>query len=134
MARPAQALGNITITEAAAGNLAGVTYYSAIDTACQDQGDGDNYGLVHNTSECNTEPNLYIVAPPGVTFDTTPTVTVTSGNLQLGTVTTETSDSYLDVNNEGVTGLPIQASSTTASTITISGIQVTWTTPCPRGR
>ncbi len=127
-----QALGNLTITEAAAGNLSGVTYYSAIDTNSVDEGNGDNYGLCLS-QEFNTEPNLYVVAPPGVTFVTTPTVTVTSGNTQLGTVTTETSDSYLDVNNQGVLVIPIQASSTTASTITISGLQATVDNTVPEG-
>jgi hypothetical protein len=127
-----QALGNLTITEAAAGSLSGVTWYSAIDTNSQLQTAGGDYGLCLSTSN-NTEPNLYIEAPAGVTLETTPTVTVSSGNLQLGTVSTETSDSYLGVNNEGVLVIPIQASSTTASTITISGISVTLDNTVPEG-
>jgi hypothetical protein len=132
MGQASQALGNITITEAAAGNLNAVTDWSAIDTNTLDEGEGDNYGLCLDGTATNPA-DLYILAPEGVTFDTTPTVTVSSGNLQLGTVTTETSDSYLDVNNQGVIVIPIQASSTTASTITISGITVTIDNTVPEG-
>ena len=127
-----QALGNLTISEADAGSLSGVTYFSAIDTNSALETEGGDYGLCIDQST-NTEPNLYIVAPAGVTFDTTPTVTVSSGNLQLGTVTTETSDSYLDVNNEGVIVIPVQASSTTASTFTISGLAITVDNTVPEG-
>jgi hypothetical protein len=127
-----QSLGNLTITEAAAGDISGVTNYTALDLNSNDQGIGGNYGLCINTTS-NTQPNLYIVAPPGVTFDTTPTVTVSSGNLQLGSYSTETSDSYLNVSNEGVLVIPIQASSTTASTITISGLSVTLDNTVPEG-
>jgi hypothetical protein len=127
-----QALGNLTITEGSAGALDGVTYYTAIDTNSLLETQGGDYGLAIDEST-NTEPNLYLVAPEGVTFDTTPTVTVSSGNLQLGTVTTETSDSYLDVNNEGVIVIPVQASSTTASTITVSGITITVDNTVPEG-
>ena len=127
-----QALGNLTITEGSAGALSGVTYYTAIDTNSALETQGGDYGLAIDQST-NTEPNLYLVAPEGVTFDTTPTVTVSSGNLQLGTVTTETSDSYLDVNNEGVIVIPVQASSTTASTITVSGITITVDNTVPEG-
>jgi hypothetical protein len=131
LGQTSQALGNVTITEGAAGNISGDTWYSAIDTSAT-EGTGSNYGLCVSTST-NSEPNLYVIAPSGVTFDTTPTVLVSSGNLQLGTVTTETSDSYLDVNNQGVLVIPIQASSTTASTITISGITVTVDNTVPEG-
>lgn len=126
-----QALGNLTITEGAAGDLAGVTYYTGIDLGGVTANDS-TLGFAESTST-NAEPNLYIVAPEGVTFDTTPTVTVSSGNLQLGTVTTETSDTYLGVNNQGVIVIPIQSSSTTASTITISGIAVTVDNTVPEG-
>jgi hypothetical protein len=127
-----QSLGNLTITEAAAGNITGVTDYTAIDLNSNEQGVGGDYGLCINTTS-STQPNLYIVAPPGVTFDTTPTVTVSSGNLQLGSYSTETSDSYLNVTNQGVIVIPVQASSTTASTITISGISVTLNNTVPEG-
>ncbi len=132
LGQASQQLGSLTIAESAAGNLSGVTYYSAVDTNETDQGVGDNYGLCIS-QEFNTEPNLYLLAPSGVTFDTTPTVTVTSGNIQIGSVTTETSDSYLDVSNQGVLVIPIQASSTTASTIAISGLQVTVNNTVPEG-
>ena len=76
------------------------------------------------------------MAPVGVTFDTTPTVTVTSGNLQLGTVTTGTGltvDSIATAGNQGVLVIPIQSSSTTASTIKVAAPEVTIDNTVPEG-
>jgi hypothetical protein len=64
-----------------------------------------------------------IVAPAGVTFATTPTVTVTTGNIQLGTATTSagaTIGSTTYAGNQGVIQIPIKGISTTASTIKIA--------------
>lgn len=127
-----QAVGDLSIIETAAGSIAGTTTYSAIDTNTGEKGANGNYGLcLYQTN--NSEPNLYVVAPPGVTFDGTPDVTVSSGNLQLGQPVTETGDNYLGVNNQGVLVIPVQSGSTTASTIKISGIRVTVDSSVPLG-
>jgi hypothetical protein len=120
-----QVLGNITITENAAGNLqADVT-----NSALEDNASGSTSQVLATDTTTATQADLDIVAPVGVTFDTTPVVTVTSGNLQLGTVTTGTGlvvgNSTL-AGNQGVIIIPIQSSSTTASTITIAAPMVTF--------
>ncbi len=127
-----QTVGDLTITEAAAGDITGTTTYSAIDTNSSKKGANGNYGLCLNQAS-NNEPDLYVVAPQGVTFDSTPTVTVSGGDIELGTPSTEISDSYLGVNNQGVLVIPIKGGSTTASTIKISGIQVTVENTVPQG-
>ena len=79
---------------------------------------------------------LYVVAPVGVTFDTTPTVTVTSGNIQLGTATTGTDvevENTTTAGNQGVLEIPIDSSSTTASTIKIAAPVVSVDRTVPSG-
>jgi hypothetical protein len=117
-----QALGDITITEKAAGNLGSTLYYSGFDGTA-----GSDYQLAEEFSPGGTT-YLDIVAPVGVTFDTTPTVTVTSGNIQLGTATTGTGMTVAGsttAGNQGNIQIPINSSSTTASTIKIAAPVVT---------
>jgi hypothetical protein len=125
-----QTLGDITITEAAAGNLGSTLYYTGLD-----QTDDSNYMLAVCPTASGTT-DLDIVAPVGVTFDTTPIVTVTSGNIQLGTPTTGTGmtvEGTATAGNQGVLQIPIDSSSTTASTITISAPVVTIDRTVPEG-
>ena len=49
-------------------------------------GNDDNDGLALTVPGITGTTYVDVVAPVGVTFDTTPTVTVASGNIQLGTV------------------------------------------------
>jgi hypothetical protein len=120
-----QTLGNITITETESGALDADATYSALE----DNASGTTAQVLATDNTTSNQADLDIVAPVGVTFDTTPVVTVTSGNLQLGTVTTGTGltvgDSTL-AGNQGVIVIPIQSGSTTASTITIAAPMVTF--------
>ena len=112
------ATGDLTITETASGNLASIPYESELNSTTY---------LTDNTSDGgNAEIDIY--APLGVTFFSTPTVTVTAGDVQLGSATTKTSDA-----GQGELVIPVKSTSTTASTIKISGIQVTIDRSVPEG-
>lgn len=124
----AQTLGDLTVTEAAAGNIGSTAYNSGL----LDNPSAGTASPQYLVAESNTEGNayLYIVAPVGVTFDTTPAVTVTSGNLQLGTITTTTTATAA---NQGEISIEILGSSTTASTIKIAAPVVTIDRTVPQG-
>jgi hypothetical protein len=129
-----QTLGNVTITEKAAGNLSGTEYYTGLYDSST-AGDTNDYLAETVPNESGTT-YLDIVAPVGVTFDTTPTVTVTSGNVQLGTATTGTGltvEGSTTAGNQGVLQIPIDSSSTTASTIQIAAPVVTIDRTVPEG-
>ena len=114
-----QTLGDITITEAAARDL---------DTNIIESGLSSVDGYAHHTTVSNSTAEIDIIAPPGVTFDTTPAVTVTAGNVQLGTVTTSNGATIKGVTyagNQGAIQIPISAVSSTASTIKIAAPVVT---------
>jgi hypothetical protein len=122
-----QAIGNVTITESAAGNLDAAITYAALDTYAA-SGSPSYLGITD--SGPNSGAQLVLTAPSGVKFDTVPTVTVTSGDLQLDTsnitITTTT-------NNEGQVIIPIKSSSTTPSTIKVSNMVVTVDRTVPEG-
>ncbi len=128
-----QTLGNVTITEKAAGNLLATSYYSALEYDPSNTSSPEYFAAESTGSFTGY---LYVVAPVGVTFDTTPTVTVTSGNLQLGTVTTGsglTIGSSTLAGNQGAISIEIDGSSTTASTIQIAAPVVTIDRTVPEG-
>jgi hypothetical protein len=134
---PGQAIGDFSLTELAAGNLDSSASYSGLAT--NGNGSSGQLNIVYTLSSSD-QAYLYIVAPAGITFDTTPTVTVTSGDLQLGTVTTGTGDiyngnavAYTESPNQGWIQIPIKSSSTTASTIKVSGAVVTIDRTVPEG-
>jgi hypothetical protein len=132
-----QTLGDITVTEAAAGNIGSSLYYGGMYGGVTETyvGTSEDDGLVNNAIQTGTT-DLDIVAPVGVTFDSTPTVTVTSGNLQLGTPSTSSGisvDGVTLAGNQGVLVIPINGSSTTASTISISAPEVTIDRTVPEG-
>ncbi len=125
-----QTLGDLTITEALPGALDANATYSALED------NASSLQVLATDTTTSAQADLDIVAPVGVTFDTTPTVTVTSGNLQLGAVTTGTGltvDSSVTAGNQGVLVIPIQSSSTTASTIKIAAPEVTIDNTVPEG-
>jgi hypothetical protein len=113
----AQTLGDLTITEAAAGNISATATYS----------DLTNQEIAEHTST-PTQSEIDVYAPVGVTFYATPTVTVASGNLHIGTISTSTT-----ADNQGELVIPIQNASTSASTIKIAAPQVTIDRTVPDG-
>jgi hypothetical protein len=125
----AATLGNITVTEAAAGNIASTAYNAGLEYNPVNESSATNPEYL--TWETKSEGTAYldITAPVGVTFETTPTVTVTSGNIQIGTVTTTTTAAA----NQGVIQIAIKASSTTASTLEISNVVATIDRTVPEG-
>jgi hypothetical protein len=128
-----QTLGNVTVTENAAGNILATSYYSALEYDPNETSSPQYWAAESNGSITGY---LYVVAPVGVTFDTTPTVTVTSGNLQLGTVTTGaglTIGASTLAGNQGAISIEIDGSSTTASTIQIAAPVVTIDRTVPSG-
>ncbi len=130
-----QTLGDMTITEAAAGDIGSVGYYSGLNEPSPAVTDEDYLADTISAEPVGTT-YLYVVAPVGVTFDTTPTVTVTSGNIQLGTATTGTDvnvEATTTAGNQGVMEIPIDSSSTTASTIKIAAPVVTIDRTVPSG-
>jgi hypothetical protein len=129
-----QTLGDFTVTELAAGNLDSSITTSYLDNL---NTDGSTEYLANtNSPEPGGYANLYVIAPVGVTFDTTPVVTVTAGDLELGTITTGTAlntTSLTTASNQGYIQIPIKSSSTTASTIKIAAPVVTIDRTVPEG-
>lgn len=126
------AVGDLTITEAAAGNIQSIPEYSGLDTAGTSPYNSSGATpstkyFVATDSNGGGNAAINVWAPAGVTFFNTPTVTVTAGDLQLGTVSTNT------VSNQGEIIIPIKSTSTTASTISITGAQVTVDRTVPGG-
>ncbi|MGI9862822.1 copper amine oxidase N-terminal domain-containing protein [Moorella naiadis] len=123
-----QSVGDLTITENAAGNIDSTITYSAIDTHST-SGNGSTYGLVIKNST-NSQASLLVTLPAGVTYTSTPTISVTSGDLQLDTAAATTST---DSTGAGVFTIPVKSTSTTPSTIKISGIKITIDRTVPEG-
>ena len=131
-------VGDLTITEAAAGNLQSIAEYSGLNTVGNSLGNSagaisessllsdDAYFVATNSNGGTAD--IDVVAPSGVTFFNTPTVTVTAGDLQLGTISTATGST-----NNGEIVIPIKSTSTTPSTISITGAQVTIDRTVPEG-
>jgi len=133
-------VGDMTITEVAADSIQSVPEYSGLDTLDTGAGEGSYanssgaFGgssagqyFVATNSNGGGSAEIDVWAPIGVTFFNTPTVTVTAGDLQLGTISTNT------VVNQGELVIPIKSTSTTASTIKITGTQVTIDRTVPEG-
>ncbi|WP_017810955.1 stalk domain-containing protein [Paenibacillus shenyangensis] len=95
------AIGDLTLKEGAAGALT----------------DDDN-GLVE------------ILLPAGVTFGSTPTVSVTSGDLRIRNVSVDT---YNNSGTQGVLRFYVDSESTTASTISINGVNLRIDRTVPQG-
>ncbi|HHW43246.1 MAG TPA: copper amine oxidase N-terminal domain-containing protein [Desulfotomaculum sp.] len=117
---PSQAIGDITITENAPESIKGTVTYSV----------KNNDGTIGSETKSGSSGMLVVKAPAGVTFDGTPTVDVTEGDLQIDKsgVKTDTSDA-----NEGLLYIKIKSSSTQPSTIKISGIKLTVDRTIPEG-
>ncbi len=94
-------IGNLTLKEGAAGALT----------------DDDN-GLVE------------VLLPAGVTFGSTPTVSVTSGDLTIRNVSVDT---YNNSGTQGVLRFYVDSESTTASTIAINGVNLRIDRTVPQG-
>ncbi|WP_458121106.1 stalk domain-containing protein [Paenibacillus sp. Z6-24] len=95
------AIGDLTLKEGAAGALT----------------DDDN-GLVE------------ILLPAGVTFGSTPTVSVTSGDLRIRNVSVDT---YNNSGTQGVLRFYVDSESTTASTVAITGVNLRIDRTVPQG-
>jgi hypothetical protein len=123
----AQPAGDLTITEAAAGMLKYKVTELGNDwskTTLDINGDANNSST--STDQTKTA-NLIVGLPDGVTFDSTPTVTVTTGDLKVkeGSVKLTNDDQYLQI--------PIDKTSTVASTIKVTGIKLTVNRTVPEG-
>ncbi len=127
-----QAIGTFSVTENAAAELDATPTESALNSTVTDQ-------VIADTHTPGGQAYLIITAPEGVTFDTTPTVTVTSGNLTLGTPTTSTGSitgsmgTYSLSPDQGYIAIPIKSGSTTAATVSVSGAVVTLDRTVPEG-
>ncbi|APC09541.1 hypothetical protein MTJW_23960 [Moorella thermoacetica] len=117
--KPNQPVGDITITE----NIA-----DAIQSTVKGYSISSDNSVISATY--GGQANLIIQAPPGVTFSGTPKVEVVSGDLQIdaSAVSTDKTDAL-----EGMIIIPVKSSSTTPSTIKISGINVTVDRTVPEG-
>jgi hypothetical protein len=131
------AVGDLTITEVASDNIQSLAEYSGLDETSLGIGDnpytnssgastGGSRYFVATTSQSGTA-EIDVWAPTGVTFFNTPTVTVTAGDLQVGTISTNT------VGNQGELVIDVKSTSTTASTIKVTGAQVTIDRTVPEG-
>jgi len=86
-----------------------------------------------------TDSSIAVILPAGVTFAATPTVEVTSGDLELKTdqarVTDAvyTSDGSVTYGSNRVFDIPVKSESLKASTIKISGIKLTLDRTVPEG-
>jgi hypothetical protein len=132
------AIGDLTITEVAADNIQSLAQYSGLDETTNGTGDGSYSNssgatsgngsryFVATTSQSGAS-EIDVWAPTGVTFFNTPTVTVTAGDLQIGTVSTNT------VNNQGELVIDVKSTSTTPATISITGAQITIDRTVPEG-
>jgi hypothetical protein len=132
------AIGDLTITEVAADNIQSLAEYSGLDETTNGTGDGSYSNssgatsgngsryFVATTSQSGAS-EIDVWAPTGVTFFNTPTVTVTAGDLQIGTVSTNT------VNNQGELVINVKSTSTTPATISITGSQITIDRTVPEG-
>jgi hypothetical protein len=118
-----ETLGDLTITEAAAGNIGATATYSYLNATIA--GSNQEIALTQKTT---SQSEIDIYTPAGVTFFATPTVTVASGNLQIGNVSTSTTS-----DNQGELVIPILNASTSASTIKIAAPQVTIDNTVPNG-
>lgn len=94
-------IGNLTLKEGAAGALT-----------------DDDSGLVE------------VLLPAGVTFGSTPTVSVTSGDLTIRNVSIDT---YTNSASQGVLRFYVDSESTTASTIAINGVNLRIDRTVPQG-
>ncbi len=112
-----QPIGNITITENAAGALSSTVTYSTPSSQ------------VAEPVTTSSPAILRLLLPPGVTFTSTPAVSVTSGDLQIGEVASNQlpgDQGYLDIR--------IVRSSTVPSAIEVSGIELTLDRTVPEGQ
>lgn len=97
-----------------------------IKTGVQNQAAGDiviTEGAKEAIAKATSHDTITLTAPTGVTFGAVPTVTVTSGNLEIDTVSKD----------GAVVTIKTKATSTTPSTITVSGIVLTATRDVPEG-
>ena len=114
-----QPVGDVTITENAAGALGATTTYST--TASN--------GMAESV-DTDSATVLRLLLPAGVTFTSTPTASVTSGNLQIGAVSCNqlpSDQGYLDIRINS-------SSTTTPSAITVSSICLTLDRTVPDGQ
>lgn len=113
---PSQAAPDITITESAAGMLK----YQITEVAA-------NYDKTALVTVANQNAVLALDLPDGVKFSEKPSVKVTAGNLKL-----KDYDIKLAA-NDTVLNIPIDKTSSEASTIVISGIKYTLDRTVPEG-
>ena len=113
-----QPVGDVTITENAAGALGAIVTYSTTN------GNGMTVPV-----DTNSTAVLRLLLPAGVTFTSTPTVSVTSGNLQIGAVSCNQLPS-----DQGYLDIRITGSSTIPSVIEVSNIYLTLDRTVPDGQ
>jgi hypothetical protein len=114
-----QPAGNITITETKAGNLK-ANVLTIGDGTADKTPDKDTLG-----NNASAPAELWLIPPAGVSFASTPTVTVTEGDLKLKDKNIKRSGGMLII--------PIDKASTVASTIEISDVYLTVDRTVPEG-
>ena len=114
-----QPVGDVTISENVAGALSTTVTYSTT---------AGNGNLVEPV-DTNNAAVLRLLLPPGVTFTSTPSVSVTSGNLQIGALSCNQLPG-----NQGYLDIRINGSSTTPSAIKVSNIYLTLDRTVPDGQ
>jgi hypothetical protein len=115
---PDQPVGDVTIAENAPGTLGATATYSTTTGNGMAASDATNSAAV-----------LRLLLPPGVIFASTPTVSVTSGDIQVGALSCNQLDG-----NQGYLDIRINSSSTTPSVIKVSGIRLTLDRTVPDGQ
>ncbi|MDQ0285069.1 hypothetical protein J2Z49_000159 [Desulfofundulus luciae] len=112
-----QATGDVSITEVAASNINSTITYTK-DNASLGTGTVDS-------DSSNTQAQIVLELPSGVTFSSTPAVSVVEGDLQIDTPKTQNDSRELVI--------PVKSTSTKPSTIKISGIKLTVDRTVPEG-
>lgn len=112
-----QVAGDVTISEVKAGIINSTVTYTKANTSL-------GTGTVDSDSKTD-QAQIILALPSGVTFSTTPTVSVVEGDLQIDTPKTQKDSTELVI--------PVKSTSTTPSTIKISGIKLTIDRTVPEG-
>ncbi|WP_411348152.1 copper amine oxidase N-terminal domain-containing protein [Paenibacillus sp. WLX2291] len=125
--KAATAVGAISLTATnATYNIAIGTDNASIGSLVLKEGAA---GALTNDTDVTNPGLVEVLLPSGVSFGTTPTVSVTSGDLRIRNVSVDTYQN----STQGVLRFYVDSESTTASTVTISGVNLRIDRTVPQG-